>query len=147
MTRTFQRPQRATHHCRHYGYETGLTGRGPLCAAGVDLSAPGASRPCMPEPAAADYCDKRQDYTTDERATWKAWQAESRERLTKAVQALPAPIPLRTSGAVDCPNCDGGSLHYARWHRGAEIKCTTANCCGAHFSIEAGKDWPQGGGR
>lgn len=137
--KTFERPLRATQHCRHYSYEPG---RGPLCAQGVDLSGFGASGACMPPDfSRTSLCDKRQDYTDDERATWKAWRDASMERLGRAVQALPAPIPLRTSGKVKCPNCDGQIL-YARWHRGAELRCSTANCCGAHFSIEAGKDWP-----
>ena len=63
-------------------------------------------------------------------------------RLGAAVKALPRAIPLRTSGTVACPSCDGGVIHYARWHRGAEIACSTPNCCEAHFSIEAGKEWP-----
>jgi hypothetical protein len=141
MTVTFNRPLRATEHCRHYSYETGLYGRGPLCALGVDLSGAGASRRCWPTPE--QVCDKREDYTDDERNIWNAWLYESQERLGRAVQALPAPIPLNTDGWVKCPNCDGGHLHYARWHRGAQINCSTPNCCGpVHFSIASGKDWP-----
>lgn len=151
MTKTFEPPQRARHHCRHYSYELGLHGRGPLCALGLDLSAPAASGACMPLRAEGDTypspCAKREDWSDEERATWQAWQAASLERVSKAVAALPAPITLRTRGAVDCPNCDGGKLHFARWRRGAEIKCTTPYCCSAHFSIEAGKDWPAGGSK
>ena len=141
--KTFERPLRATHHCRHYSYETSLQGRGPLCALGIDLSGAGSAGPCMPSATArTSLCDKRADYTDDERATWKTFLDADIERLGRAVQALPKPIPLRTSGKVACPNCDG-EIHYSRWHRGAELKCSTENCCGARFHIEAGKDWPQ----
>lgn len=141
------RPLRATRHCRHYSYENGLK-RGPRCALGIDLSAGRASVRCWPaEGEEQTLCASRADYTDEERATWKTYLDASIERLGKAVQALPAPIPLRTSGDVACPNCDSGRLHYARWHRGAEIRCTTPNCCGpVHFSIDAGADWPAGGG-
>lgn len=148
MTKTFDMPLRATRHCRHYSYELGLQGRGPLCARGVDLKAEPHSRMCWTiDDGHAHLCSKREEYTEAERAAWREHLDASIVRLGNAVQALPVPVPLRTQGQVPCPNCDGGSLHYARWHRGAEIKCTTANCCGAHFSIEAGKDWPQGKGR
>jgi ssDNA-binding Zn-finger/Zn-ribbon topoisomerase 1 len=63
------------------------------------------------------------------------------ERLGAAVQALPRAIPLRTTGHIECPNC-GGVLMYSRWHRGAEIACSTENCCGARFNIAAGAEWP-----
>jgi len=143
---TFERPLRATHHCRHYSYETGLQGRGPLCALGIDLSGSGASRRCWSEPAEADaVCPQRSEYTDEERAAWRTWLDASQVRLGTAVQALPAPIPLNTQGKVKCPNCSG-DLHYARWHRGASMQCSTPNCCGpVRFAIEAGKDWPAGG--
>lgn len=139
----FERPLRATHHCRHYSYELGLQGRGPLCAQGIDLSGQsGASLLCGSTVAENHRpCPKREEYTDAEREAWRTHLDASRVRLGNAVQALPKPIPLRTQGHVDCPNCDG-QLHYARWHRGAEIKCTSPSCAHAHFNIEAGKDWP-----
>lgn len=146
MPAEFIRPPRATRHCRHYSYETGIQGRGAMCALGIDLSSPGAWYACSPDPKGE--CAKRENYTDEERASWKVWLDASIERLGKAVLALPAPIPLRTSGKVKCPNCETGELHYARWHRGAEIQCSTPNCCGpVHFSIAAGTNWPSGGGR
>jgi hypothetical protein len=93
----------------------------------------------MPEPT--EPCPKREEYTEAERTAWQAALDAMRARLGAAVSALPRAIPLRTGGEIDCPNCTG-KLRYARWHRGAEISCTTPHCCGAHFSIAAGADWP-----
>lgn len=140
--REFTPPLRATGHCRHYSYCHGdlMSDRGPQCAAGCDLSAPGASRGCWPAPEAE--CADRQEYTDDERAAWREWVDGSITRLGLAIDALPAPIPLNTTGKIACPNC-GGDLHYGRWHRGASIQCATPHCCGARMSIEAGKDWPR----
>lgn len=137
----YERPLRATHHCRHYSYDRGtdwLDG-GPRCARGLDLNVPGSSACCMPAPNGP--CTLREEYTDDERAAWKVWTSERMDRLGKAVQALPRAIPLRTGGTIECPNC-GGRLRYDRWHRGAAIQCETENCCGAQFNIAAGAEWP-----
>jgi hypothetical protein len=93
----------------------------------------------MPEATAP--CTLREEYTDAERAAWNEAVAASMERLGAAVQALPRAIPLRTTGHIECPNC-GGVLMYSRWHRGAEIACSTENCCGARFNIAAGAEWP-----
>ena len=137
----FEPPLRATGHCRHYSYRHGdlMSDRGPQCAAGVDLSAPGVSSACWPDPQAE--CALRQEYTPEERAAWQAWTRESMSRLEAAIAALPAPIPLNSTGRVTCPNC-GGDLHYSRWHRGAAIQCGTENCCAARLNIASGADWP-----
>lgn len=132
----FTPPPRARFHCRSYSYAPGLSG-GPHCAAGIDQS--GGVEPCMSEPKG--FCPSRAEWTEDERVAWAAWGKLSMARLIAAVAALPRAIPLRTGGEVDCPNCDG-RLRYDRWHRGAEIKCSTPFCCGAHFNIAAGVDWP-----
>ena len=140
MAEAFVRPLRATHHCRHYSYEPGLKG-GPRCAKGLDpFASPGfVLRRCCSEPT--EVCHARQEYTDAEREAWEVASAAGMDRLGKAVQALPRAIPLRTSGEIVCPNCEG-RLRYARWHRGAEIACSTPGCCGAHFNIAAGADWP-----
>lgn len=138
MPTQFEKPLRATKHCRYYSYEAGLSG-GPRCAAGIDLSAPRAIMPCMPDAEAK--CGQRVDYTDDERRAWKASVAERLLRLAAAIAALPHPLPVNTSGTIDCPNC-GGHLHYSRWHRGASLNCTTEYCCGAQFNIAANADWP-----
>lgn len=86
MADVIERPLRATHHCRHYSYRnTGLAGLrsgdhgGPQCALGIDLSAPAASKPCMPAgtfPALPGdtQCASREDYTDAERAEWKRYR-------------------------------------------------------------------------
>jgi len=84
----------------------------------------------------------REEYTDAERHAWQQSVAEGTSRLGAAIAALPAPIPLRTSGKIECPNCLG-DLNYARWHRGAEISCSTPGCCSARFNIAPGADWPQ----
>jgi hypothetical protein len=94
----------------------------------------------MPEPRGE--CLKRENYTDEERATWETAVQARMERLGNAVQALPKAIPLRTGGTIDCPNCTG-TIRYDRWHRGAELHCSTEYCCGARFSIAPGADWPQ----
>lgn len=134
-----ERPIRASKHCRHYSYTPGFNG-GPRCARGIVLEGTGCVLPCLPEPRGKP-CLLREEYTDAEREAWKAESVANLERLGKAVSALPRAIPLRTSGKIECPNC-GGVLHYARWHRGAEIRCETKFCCGAHFRIAAGQDWP-----
>lgn len=136
---SFDIPPKASHHCRHYNY---VPGDGPQCALGMLTNLPKATLPCMPPPSQRGTCSGREEYTDAERAAWEAARNEGMERLAKAVQALPKAIPLRSDGLIDCPNCTG-KLHYARWHRGAEIRCTTPGCCGAHFNIAAGVDWPQ----
>jgi hypothetical protein len=138
----FTPPLRATHHCRHYSYKMPFSApnAGPNCSRGCGQSEPGFSlKHCCSEPTV--ICASREEYSDTEREAWEAARSERMKRLGEAVQALPHPIPLRTSGEIDCPNCDG-KLRYSRWHRGAEIGCTTPFCCGAHFSIAAGADWP-----
>lgn len=145
----FTRPLRATGHCRHYSYETGNDAsndkRGPTCALGLDLSQPRASNTCMPDPD-QQMCSSREDYTTDEHTAWDEYSRNSMSRLSAAIKALPSPIPVDSSCSIPCPNC-GGRLHYARWERGAQIACTTSNCCAARFNLAAGIDWPAGGAR
>lgn len=142
MTKTFPNPPHAGHHCRHYDYKLGLEG-GPSCAVGIDLTKPGSSKRCWPlKPAALSECDKREEHTEEERAASREAQHARTFRTFGAIAALPAPIPLNTSGTVPCPNCDGGTLSYSRWHRGAAISCDTENCCSSRMSIAAGVDWP-----
>ena len=140
----FPRPLRATRHCRHYSYERGdlLSASGPRCARKVSLEKPGAALACLPTPAASAYCPLREESTAAERQAWLAHVDARLARLSAAIAALPAPTPLNTSGKVPCPNCEGGTLHYARWDRGAAIGCTTENCAEARFSIDHGVDWP-----
>lgn len=136
---SFERPLRATNHCRHYSYKTGMgSDHGPQCAVGhASVALP--INTCCSDPK--EHCPARAEYTDEERAAWAAAREASTARLIAAIAALPRPIPLNTSNSVPCPSCMG-RLSYARWHRGAEIGCSTPNCCGARFNIAPGVDWP-----
>lgn len=141
MPKAFELPLHASNHCRHYSYERGknwLDG-GPRCARNLDLTVPGSSGCCMPEPRGP--CTLREEYTDAERAAWEAARSAGMGRLANAVLAVPHPIPMRTGGTMECPNCEG-VLHYGRWRGGAEIQCETPNCCGAHFNIKGDTPWP-----
>jgi hypothetical protein len=138
------KPLRATHHCRHYSYVRGLSG-GPSCALGVDLSGPGASAKCWPEPKAS--CDKRENFTDAERAAWKAYTVSRLTMLGEAVAAIPAPIPCGTTGECPCPHCDG----ELRWSRASNghvwLSCTTTDCIGpVHFNVDRKASWPVNAG-
>ncbi len=142
------KPLHADEHCRHYSYRnTGLAGYqrgdpgGPECARGVDLSAPGAGRCCWPEPKAA--CEKREEYTDDERAAWKAHVASRMVMLAEAIEAIPEPIPTGTSGKTTCPHC-AGFLHWTRSRNGhVYLQCTGPDCIGpVHFNVQADRPWP-----
>lgn len=138
MTKTFTPPPIARQYCRHYHYD-----RGPRCNVGVVLTEPGACFVCMPDKGdTREPCPKREEWTSAERATWREYQSESTERLINAIAALPR--PMRTGGTVACPNCDGGTIRYDRWHRGASLNCSTPHCCGARFITKEPTDWPAG---
>lgn len=138
----YPRPMSASDNCRHYSFSRSVDWmeRGPRCACGVDISKPGAAKPCFSPPTSS--CSKREEFTDAERAAWQEYIYEGLERLKLAIGALPAALPEGTSGTIICPNC-GGTITYARWRRGAELNCDTPNCCGAHLSIEAGAEWPK----
>ena len=136
-----ERPLRATHHCRHYSYAPGLSG-GPRCAAGVDMSVPGSTRPCMPD--ANVQCAERVEYTEAERAAWEAFKAEGMVRLAKAVEAIPEPISCGGSGSCKCPLCEGGDLQWSRASNGhVWLTCSDRDCIGpVHFNIDRKTVWP-----
>lgn len=138
------KPLRATNHCRHYSYSPGLSG-GPCCAAGVDMSAPGSSNRCMPNPKAD--CDKREDFTDAERAEWRAYVDGRLVMMAEAVAAIPAPIPCGSTGECQCPHCPG----ELRWSRASNghvwLSCTTPDCVGpVHFNIDRKTSWPVSAG-
>lgn len=130
------------HHCRHYGYETGLRGRGPLCARGVDLSAPGAAKPCMPPPH--DPCPQREEWTEAERAEVETRRKAGMQRLTKAIDALRGPVPCGSRVIEKCPNCEAGTVVVDRMRNGhAWVQCTTDGCVGpVHMNIDRETRWP-----
>lgn len=131
------RPLRATYHCRHYSYEGGMKG-GPLCAAGVDLRAPGINvLPCMPKDKERPPCDKRAEYTDDERAAWEAYTDEGMKRWAVIMQQMPGSSTDRKNrpewgkrGEFACPGCNAGTVHWARssYNGHLRARCTTAHC-------------------
>jgi predicted RNA-binding Zn-ribbon protein involved in translation (DUF1610 family) len=148
---TFERPLRATQHCRHYSYRnTGLAGLrsgdhgGPQCALGIDLSAPGASKACMPAgtfPALPhdQQCASRADYTAAERAEWKRWTDSRLERMRTIMPMIPgssADTKKREhwgdSGSFACPACGTGTVRWSRARSNGHVHavCTTPNCFG-----------------
>lgn len=137
---SFEIPAHASDACRHYGYLPGLEG-GPRCALGIDLSAPGASRPCWSSSKGQSTCGQREEHTDAEKQAWEDASKASIMRLANAVSALPAPIPVGETVSIECPNCVG-RVHAVRTTKGAFVECSTPNCCGAHLRIETGVDWP-----
>jgi hypothetical protein len=133
---TMDRPLHATFHCRHYDYVGGMQG-GPRCAGGVDLSAPLSTKPCMPRPAPADACAKREEYTDAEREAWMIWHERRMEAQAKIMVEIPGSSRDRKkrdgwgkSGAFGCPACDWGIVRWSRaatnGHLGAA--CNTPGC-------------------
>lgn len=134
-------PLHATEHCRHYSYRnTGLKGirdgdlGGPVCALGIDLSAPGAGKKCWPDPEVP--CLKREDYTTAERVAWKLHVGESMIRMAVIMQAIPEPKKIDRhrfagdSGSLSCPGCKTGTVRYTHATGNGHLHayCTTPHC-------------------
>lgn len=124
------KPIRANLHCRHYSYKNG-----PVCALGEDLSAPKAFVPCMPPgtfSAAPGQCPKREEYTDEERATWKVYVRESLEGYAKALAAIPKADPKNKggSGTIPCAKCGTRTIHWARstYNNHLRAQCTTPEC-------------------
>lgn len=142
------KPPIARKHCRHYSYIFGLReDSGPRCAVNVDMTGPGASACCMPDPSKP--CAKREEWTDEERATWQAWQDAGQARLIKAIAAIEEPIPLRSNGSTACPNC-GGRLAWSRASNGhVWLACeTTQHCLGpVHFNVSPEVTWPASAAR
>lgn len=134
---TFDRPRAATHHCRHYSYEPGLAG-GPRCKAGVDLTAPGSTAPCMPD-VDMSACLFRFEYTDDERATWEAWRNERAARTIAIMALIPGSSRDKKnrpewgkSGSFPCPACETGTVQWARARSNGHLHagCSTKFCFG-----------------
>lgn len=133
----FDPPLRATSHCRHYSYNRD-PGRdpGPTCALGVDLTGPGASRSCWPvdtSTGAGVGCDRREEYTDDERAAWQVYADARVARMRLIVPLIPGKKDGRgKSGSFACPAC-GGTVRWSRAASNGHVwaACSTPNC----FSI------------
>ncbi len=121
------KPPIARQHCRHYSYELGLHGRGPMCAVGCDMSKPVSSLPCMPpDSQRGATCSGREDWTEEERAAWEAWNAHHKERMLIVFAAM----PTGRSGTFPCPACGTGTVSYARAPSNGHLHaaCSTPHC-------------------
>lgn len=134
---SFARPNPAGHHCRHYSYEP--AGAGPTCARGVDLSAPAACQPCMPDSKAGVACELREEHTEEERAAWKAWRDERAVRMINILAQIPGSSRDKKnrpewgkSGNFPCPACDGGTVRWVRARSNGHVHaaCSTDGCFG-----------------
>jgi hypothetical protein len=135
------RPLRASFHCRHYSYEGGLSG-GPRCARGIDLSAPAATRPCMPgdrpgQKPVGDQCSSREEYTDGEREAWMVYRERRMEAQAKIMVLIPGSSRDKKkrehwgkSGAFGCPACEWGVVYWARANVNGHLRavCSTPNC-------------------
>lgn len=71
-------------------------------------------------------CAKREDWTEEERAAWKAWGAHSRDRMLVVFAALPD----GPGGTFPCPACGTGAVSYARAKLNGHLHaaCSTPHC-------------------
>ncbi len=121
------KPPIARQHCRHYSYDRGIRGRGSICAVGCDMSALGSSLPCMPPDfQRSATCAKREDWTDEERMTWKAWSDNHIARMLVVFAALPDDH----GGTIPCPACGTGRVDYSRARSNGHLHaaCSTPNC-------------------
>ena len=122
-------PLRSTEHCRHYEYD-----HGPKCARGIVLD--GSVVKCLPGRAVREMCDKREEYTAEERKEWRAWAAARMMRVLALVAEVPGSSRDKKnrsgwgdSGTFSCPTCGG----VVRWSRSrvnghAQAACATEHC-------------------
>jgi hypothetical protein len=152
MARDFTPPPKAGHHCRHYSYRLAprdVADVRPQCAVGQSFEEPGSTLRCMPPPKEGGdqrprpHCPVREEWNEAERARWDQYRDDGMARLVAALAVLPRPIPMRSGGNVPCPSCDGGTIRYDRWWRGASLTCSTLHCCNVSFNIADPTDWPQ----
>lgn len=136
----FEKPLRATKHCRHYSYELGLNGRGPQCAVECDLSDPKSTNECMPD-VAKSLCSKREEYTQQEREEWQDWLESESERHSVRMTSIDQPIPTNSQIKFDCA-CKAGTVAAARGRKRAYINCS---CDLGELQINIGheKAWPK----
>lgn len=122
-------PLRATQHCRHYSYKPGA---GPQCAAGCAL--PASVLHCLPAPR--ETCPKREEYTAEERAVWRAYREERMARLILIMARVPGTSRTKNDGrwgevgSFNCPACGTGTVHWSRARSNGHLhaRCTTPNC-------------------
>jgi len=140
MTEVTSPPPVAREHCRHYSYDLrnydDWSLGGPRCALGIDLSAPGGSRRCWPN--SEQICASRENWTEQEKATWKAWQDERNSRMIAAIAALPASEGYSTT-TINCPSCSG-TIKNIRIPKRAHVECSTPHC--VKFEANVRGLWP-----
>ena len=143
MPKVFERPLRATQHCRHYSYAMEPNDkRGPCCAKGVNLEAPGAANVCMPQSMVVTgaLCSKREEYTKAERKAWEQYRKESMLRMIAVLAEIPGSSDNNKKdreywgkqGTIDCPVCEGGKVRWTRAPSNGHLwaRCSTPNCFG-----------------
>ena len=133
------RPLHATEHCRHFSYhamDVDSSSGGPICAAGVDLTEPGACRVCMPSSNGA--CDKRENFTRKEKNDWQQWVDSRADRDWQIMLLIPGSSNYKTrerwgsSGEFDCPACKTGRVSWYRSEINGHVQagCSTPDCFG-----------------
>lgn len=141
MPKTFEKPPHASLHCRHYSYNTEPGEKlGPTCVKSIDLSAPGASKICMPKSPGTKVkrCPEREEYTAVERAAWKKFQSDSIFRMFAALALVPGASQEKEDrtywgkqGSFPCPSCEGGTVKWLRSQVNGHSwgACSMPNCC------------------
>jgi hypothetical protein len=134
----FEKPLRASQHCRHYSYNLGamLDDQGPCCAKGLDLTGPGAANVCMPKGGWPGSCAKREEYTAVERDIWDKWKAASLGRMIQVLEVIPGSADRKDkdywgkTGTVQCPACGDGKVRWTRAPSNGHLwaSCSTPNC-------------------
>ncbi|MGY3588012.1 hypothetical protein [Bradyrhizobium sp. USDA 4350] len=135
------RPLRATFHCRHYSYVGGMQG-GPRCARDADLTAPLATKPCMPGASPKtppDGCKLREEYTDAEREAWMIYRETRMEAQAKIMVKIPGSsrdtkkrAHWGETGSFGCPACDWGIVKWSRARNNGHLwaACSTPGCFG-----------------
>ena len=95
---------------------------GPQCAVGAE---PCRGDACYPDPK--DVCDKRENWSDEEKATWEAWQHHSMSRVIVCMEAIPKD---GWGGKLPCPACGTGTISWslARVNRHIHAACSTKRC-------------------
>lgn len=106
------------------------------CAVGIlydrvqDTSTHPYSYPCLPEGAKLE-CDLRLYPSDEELAAEDAWLADHLAKMRTARSAIMDAAKGRrsVSGAIDCPVCKTGKLHFSVAYNGhVHAQCTTKDC-------------------
>lgn len=137
------RPPRARFHCKHYEYETGTLKKagGPKCGLGIELGKGKSVKKCMPDPK--ENCEKRQDWSDEERKAWDDFVAKRITDLSNALDAI-EPVHVGFMRQIQCPACEGrGKFSVQRVQKSAYANCTNPECIGpAHFNVGHLDPWP-----